>query len=47
LAFGDETSMAMAKIGIMSGSLAAGICGSMILLRSPGLSNSSAQAVPN
>jgi NhaA family Na+:H+ antiporter len=47
LAFGDETSMAMAKIGIMSGSLAAGICGSMILLRSPGLSNSSAQSVPN
>jgi NhaA family Na+:H+ antiporter len=43
LAFGDGASLDMAKIGTMAASLAAGICGSVILLRRPGLSNSSAQ----
>jgi NhaA family Na+:H+ antiporter len=43
LAFGDGALLDMSKIGTMAASLAAGICGIMILLRRPGLSNSSAQ----
>lgn len=43
LAFGDGALLDMSKIGTMAASLAAGICGSMILLRRPNLSNSSAQ----
>jgi NhaA family Na+:H+ antiporter len=39
LAFGDGGLLDMAKIGTMAASLAAGICGSMVLLRGPGLSN--------
>jgi NhaA family Na+:H+ antiporter len=39
LAFGDGVLLDMAKIGTMSASLAAGICGSMVLLRGPSLSN--------
>jgi NhaA family Na+:H+ antiporter len=42
LAFGDGALLDMSKIGTMAASLAAGICGSMILLRRPSLSNSSA-----
>jgi NhaA family Na+:H+ antiporter len=34
LAFGDGALLDMSKIGTMAASLAAGICGSMILLRS-------------
>lgn len=41
LAFGDGALLGMSKIGTMAASLAAGICGSMILRRRPGLSNSS------
>jgi NhaA family Na+:H+ antiporter len=43
LAFGDGALLDMAKIGTMAASLAAGICGSMILLRKPSLPNNSAQ----
>jgi NhaA family Na+:H+ antiporter len=39
LAFGDGVLLDMAKIGTMAASLAAGICGSMVLLRGSGLSN--------
>jgi NhaA family Na+:H+ antiporter len=35
LAFGDGVLLDMAKIGTMAASLAAGICGSMVLLRGP------------
>jgi NhaA family Na+:H+ antiporter len=45
LAFGDGALLDMAKIGTMAASLAAGICGSMILLRRPKLSNSAAQVL--
>jgi NhaA family Na+:H+ antiporter len=41
LAFGDGVLLDMAKIGTMAASLAAGICGSVVLLRGPGLSNAS------
>ena len=40
LAFGDGALPDMAKIGTMAASLAAGTCGSMILLRRPILSDS-------
>lgn len=39
LAFGDGVLLDMAKIGTMAASLAAGICGSVVLRRGPGLSN--------
>jgi NhaA family Na+:H+ antiporter len=39
LAFGDGALLNMSKIGILLASLAAGVCGSMILRRTPGLSN--------
>jgi Na+:H+ antiporter, NhaA family len=45
LAFGEGAFLDMAKIGTMGASLAAGICGSMILLRRPSLSDGSAQVL--
>jgi Na+:H+ antiporter, NhaA family len=45
LAFGDGALLDMAKIGTMGGSLAAGICGSMILLRRSSLPDSTAQVL--
>jgi NhaA family Na+:H+ antiporter len=43
LAFGDGASLDIAKIGTMAASLAAGVCGSLLLLRRPSLSNSAGQ----
>jgi NhaA family Na+:H+ antiporter len=43
LAFGDGALLDMAKIGTMAASLAAGICGSLILLRTRTLTSRSAQ----
>jgi NhaA family Na+:H+ antiporter len=45
LAFGDGALLDMSKIGTMAASLAAGVCGSVILLRKPSLSDSSAQVI--
>jgi len=45
LAFGEGTLLDLSKIGTMAASLAAGICGSIILVRRPNLSHSPAQVL--
>jgi NhaA family Na+:H+ antiporter len=47
LAFGDGALLDMSKIGTMAASMAAGICGSVLLVRRPSLSNHSAQVLVN